>query len=56
MHNTENQKITSLKGEIIVLQSAEDSKEMCLRHLNDSNYHEIIPEVPSQLILNELKQ
>ena len=42
------------KGEIIVVQSAKDYQEMCLRHLEDEDYYEIVPADPTELVQQEV--
>lgn len=38
------------KGAIIVIQSPEDYNKMCLKHLNDTEYYEIVQDDPSNLV------
>ena len=44
------------KGEIIVLQTIEDYKEMCLRHLDDEDFYRTVQEDPSDLVQNEVRK
>ena len=43
------------KGEIIVLQTVQDYRDMCLRHLEDEEYYEIVPENPTELVKAEVE-
>ena len=43
------------KGEIIVLQTVHDYRDMCLRHLEDEEYYEIVPEDPTKLVKTEVE-